>query len=52
MSYLTEEEIEELAIKNLQNMGIAEEFLCGECGVWYNNPDFFEHSCIKELKIK
>jgi len=52
MSNLTEEEIEELAIKSFQNMGTPEKFLCGECGCWYNNPEFFEHPCVKELENK
>ena len=52
MKNLTQEEIEELAIKSFQNMGTPEKFLCGECGCWYNNPDFFAHPCIKELENK
>jgi rubrerythrin len=52
MSNLTEEQIEELAIKSLQNYGTPEKFLCRECGCWYNNPEFFDHPCVKELENK
>lgn len=50
MSNLTEEEIEELAIKSFQNFGTPERCMCGECGVWFKYLDFLEHPCVKDTE--
>ena len=43
------ESIENAAIQSALNMGIPDEFGCGECGLWFLKDDFFLHSCITKL---